>query len=94
MRHVKIDWSQRVREAEQEALRQANAARRILAETDWYVIRQIETGQPIPANISAARAEARQKAGRDPAGDQPEPVLSPVLREAMAASPPADQTKR
>lgn len=98
MRHVKIDWSQRVREADEEALRQANAARRTLAETDWYVIRQTETGQPIPASIAAARAEARKKAGRDPAGDQPapvlSPVLSPVLREAKAALPPADQTDR
>ncbi len=63
MTQVKIDWSQRVREAEQEALRQANAARRTLAETDWYVIRQIETGQPIPANITSARAAARKTAG-------------------------------
>lgn len=94
MRHVKIDWSQRVREAEQAAIREANAARRTLAETDWYVIRQIETGQPIPASIAAARADARQKAGRDPAGDQPAPVLSPVPRDAKAALPPADQTKR
>lgn len=94
MRHVKIDWSQRVREAEEEALRQANAARRSLADTDWYVIRQLETGQPIPASITADRADARNKAGRDPAGDQPAQVLSPVLRGAKAALPPADQTKR
>ena len=90
MTKVKIDWSQRVREAEEEALRQANAARRTLAETDWYVIRQLEAGQPVPAQISAARAEARKNAGRDPEGDQP----APVLREAEAASPLADQTKR
>ena len=94
MRHMKIDWSQRVREAEEEALRQANTARRTLAETDWYVIRQIETGQPVPANITAARAEARKKAGHNPAGDLPAPVLSSVPREAMAALPPADQTTR
>ena len=94
MGHVKIDWSQRVREAEEEALRQANAARRTLAETDWYVIRQIETGQPIPAHVSAARAEARKKAGEKPAGDEPAPTPSPVLREAKAALPPADQTDR
>jgi len=94
MTKVQIDWSQCVREAEEEALRQANAARRTLAETDWYVIRQIETGQPIPAHIRSARADARKKAGRDPAGDQPAPVLSPEPREAMAALPPADQTDR
>jgi len=82
MTKVQIDWSQCVREAEEEALRQANAARRTLAETDWYVIRQIETGQPIPGQISAARANARQKAGEKPAGDQPEPTPSPLLPEA------------
>ena len=94
MRHVKIDWSQRVHEADEEALRQVNAARRTLAETDWYVIRQLETGKPIPAHVSAARADARKKAGEKPAGDQPAPTPSPVLREAIAALPPADQTTR
>lgn len=35
-----------------------------LDDTNWYVIRQIEKGTPIPSNISTARDEARAKAGR------------------------------
>lgn len=66
MGQVKIDWTQRVREEEQEALRQANAARRTLAETDWYVIRQLETGQPIPAQITRDRAAARSRINGEP----------------------------
>jgi hypothetical protein len=34
-------------------------ARRYLASTDWYVIRQGETGEPIPADVTDARAAAR-----------------------------------
>lgn len=36
-------------------------ARQYLADTDWYVSRQAETGTPIPAEVSAARAAARAK---------------------------------
>lgn len=35
------------------------AARTYLAETDWYCIRHIETGEPIPVDITAARQAAR-----------------------------------
>lgn len=35
------------------------AALRYLADTDWYVSRLVETGTPIPAEVSAARAAAR-----------------------------------
>lgn len=35
-------------------------ARAYLASTDWYVIRNLETGEPIPADILAARQAARQ----------------------------------
>ena len=39
---------------------QANAeARTYLAETDWYVIRLQETGEPVPEDILAERAAAR-----------------------------------
>lgn len=39
---------------------QANAeARAYLAETDWYVIRLQETGEPVPVDILAERSAAR-----------------------------------
>lgn len=34
-------------------------ARLLLADTDWYVIRMMETGTPIPDNILEARSAAR-----------------------------------
>lgn len=37
------------------------AARRYLSDTDWYVIRQIETGVAIPLDITRLREEARLK---------------------------------
>lgn len=49
---------------EREARFAAAEARRYLAETDWYVIREMETGDPIPGDIRAAREEARQTASR------------------------------
>lgn len=36
-------------------------ARAYLASTDWYVIRQQETGQPAPEEVLASRAAARAK---------------------------------
>ena len=30
-----------------------------LQETDWYIVRFIEIGEPVPAEITASRAEAR-----------------------------------
>ena len=41
---------------------QANTeARAYLAETDWYVIRLQETGEPVPAEILAERSAARAR---------------------------------
>lgn len=41
---------------------QANTeARAYLAETDWYVIRLQETGEPVPADILAERPAARAR---------------------------------
>jgi hypothetical protein len=57
---VKIDWSQLQSAEQKEADREA--ARRYLAETDWYVTRSIETGKPMPPDIAAARDAARQTA--------------------------------
>lgn len=34
-------------------------SRKYLADTDWYVVRQTETGAPIPQEILDARATAR-----------------------------------
>lgn len=40
---------------------QINAeAKRVLEQTDWYVIRQIETGKQLPNEIKEARYHARQ----------------------------------
>ncbi|MGM6040952.1 hypothetical protein ABLA37_22410 [Vibrio parahaemolyticus] len=38
-----------------------NDYRRYLKETDWYVIREQETGEPIPDEIKQSRATAREK---------------------------------
>lgn len=47
-------------EVASQQLASANRQARIyLDSTDWYVIRQLETGAPVPAAISTARAEAR-----------------------------------
>ncbi|WP_409297180.1 hypothetical protein [Pseudomonas sp. KCJK8993] len=37
----------------------ANEAREYLRQTDWLVVRKLETGQDIPADIAEKRAEAR-----------------------------------
>lgn len=34
-------------------------AKKYLAETDWYITRQAETGTPIPEEILSKRAQAR-----------------------------------
>lgn len=36
-------------------------ARAYLADTDWYVIRTQETGEPVPAEVLAERAAARAR---------------------------------
>lgn len=41
------------------ALRANDSSLRYLSTTDWYVVRLMETGVPIPADITAARAIAR-----------------------------------
>ena len=57
---VKIDWSRTNKAEQAEADREI--ARRYLAETDWYVTRQIETGKPIPKDVAQKRDAARQVA--------------------------------
>lgn len=36
-------------------------ARAYLASTDWLVVRQAETGMPVPDEVAEKRAAARQK---------------------------------
>ena len=65
---AEIDLSQivtaadKARIATQETRQRDNdAARRYLAQTDWYVLRLQETGSPMPPEISAARRAARAR---------------------------------
>lgn len=46
-------------QAEQEATNKE--ARDYLASTDWYLVRELETGVPTPQEIKDARQEARLK---------------------------------
>ena len=53
---------QKQAEKEQAELDRVNAeARRELAETDWYFLRELESGKPMPANIKAKRSAARSR---------------------------------
>lgn len=61
-----IDWSRKRTAAEAAAQVEANRrvaeaaeARRYLDDTDWYVTRMAETGQPLPPDVSKRRAAAR-----------------------------------
>jgi hypothetical protein len=36
-------------------------AQRYLDSTDWYIVREMDTGTPCPTEIKTARAEARLK---------------------------------
>lgn len=42
-----------------QAMTEIHQSKSILAATDWYVIRKLETGKEIPANISQMRETAR-----------------------------------
>ena len=64
-----IDWGQVITaEAKEQAVADAarEAARRTalryLAETDWYVIRESDTGKAVPKDVAKRRAEARKAA--------------------------------
>ena len=53
---------QKQAEKEQAELGRVNVeARRELAETDWYFLRELESGKPMPADIKAKRAAARSR---------------------------------
>lgn len=49
------------RKAEQISAQVNVEARQYLLDTDWYVIRWQETGEPIPVEVTEARAIARQR---------------------------------
>ncbi len=59
-----VDWEVRPAKPEQteeQKQQRKNAeARYYLASTDWYAIRQMDEGTPVPENIKAARTEARK----------------------------------
>ncbi|MGH1413635.1 MAG: hypothetical protein ACRBB0_09075 [Pelagimonas sp.] len=54
-----IDFSRGIPVGPDTQARQQDEARICLKATDWYVIRQVETGIPVPEDIAKARAEAR-----------------------------------
>lgn len=65
---MNIDFSQVVtaetqRAQQDEALRNSQRAEcvRLLQDTDWYVVRQLETGKAVPEDIARQRAEARRR---------------------------------
>lgn len=47
--------------AREEQERINNEARQYLRDTDWYVIREADTGEPMPQDVKDKRAEARGK---------------------------------
>ena len=52
-------------------LREANAkARQELDETDWYFLRALETGKPMPAEIKTKRQAARERLSDCSLGDR------------------------
>lgn len=58
-----IDFSQKIKTkstAEIENDRSISEAKEYLKSTDWYVIRQIETGEAIPESVKESRQSARQ----------------------------------
>jgi hypothetical protein len=60
---MKIDFSQAItaeaRAAEQGRAAAQAEARALLAQTDWYLVRKIETGAAVPRAILDARKAAR-----------------------------------
>jgi hypothetical protein len=58
-----VDFTRMITAKTRAAARQEAArakARHVLASTDWAVLRQLETGQAVPAEVAQVRAEARQ----------------------------------
>lgn len=59
--YVEVPMPQPPEPTEEDIQAMKNAeARRYLTETDWYVVRKMETGVEIPEEILVKRQEARQ----------------------------------
>lgn len=58
-----------------------NESRKYLRETDWYVVRQLETGKAIPSDISTKRQEAR-----DSIIEVEEPIVNNELSDIRVIS--------
>lgn len=54
-----IDFSKAVEPLDVAKESAKTAARAHLSATDWYITRFVEIGVPVPADITASRAEAR-----------------------------------
>ena len=54
-----IDFSRAIPVGTDAGARRIDEALICLKATDWYVIRSVETGTPLPDDIARARAEAR-----------------------------------
>ena len=54
-----IDFSRAIRVGADAKAHRLDEARICLKATDWYVIRQGETGSPMPEDIATVRREAR-----------------------------------
>lgn len=59
-----VEWEVRAARPEpteeQKKQRRNAEARYYLASTDWYVIRQMDEGTPVPEEVKVARSEARK----------------------------------
>jgi hypothetical protein len=79
-------------EPTEEELKQAriNELQQYLSETDWYAIRESETGIDIPAEVKKARANARAEIsslrGDEEPLAEPEPVAEEPVVELSEAS--------
>ena len=58
-----IDFTRIVTAEDRARARDEAEARQTLAATDWMIIRQAETGDPVPEAVRAARARARRILG-------------------------------
>ncbi len=58
-----IDMSKMRQAASIDLERRKQEAAKLLLDTDWYVVRAYETGQPVPEEVTASRAAARALLG-------------------------------
>lgn len=58
--YMKFEYCEIEGSKEFKAERRSRQARDYLEATDWYVIRMMDTGQPIPQEVSESRKRARE----------------------------------